>query len=84
MEIVLLLGFTKLSVNLLFCFRQGSVVAEFQLMFKNKLDDEEALAPLKKAVEDGEMGSLKVDRESLKIKKEVEGNSIQLARERIE
>ena len=80
----MLLGFTNLSVNCCSCFRQGSVVAEFQLMFKNKLEDEEALAPLKNAVEDGEMGPLNVDRESLKIKKEVEGNCKQLARERME
>ncbi|XP_078371962.1 von Willebrand factor D and EGF domain-containing protein-like isoform X7 [Oculina patagonica] len=53
-------------------FRPGSVVAEFQLMFKNKLEDEEALAPLKKAAEDGEMGPLSVDPGSLKIIKEDE------------
>ena len=55
-------------------FRPGSVVAEFELIFKSKLKDDEALAPLKKAVEDGEMGPLKVDPESLRIVKKDEGN----------
>ena len=54
-------------------FRQGSVMVEFKLVFKTKVGDEEALAPLKKGVEDGRMGSLKVYPESLKIVREIEG-----------
>ena len=54
-------------------FRPGSVVVEFQLVFKTKVQDEEALAPLKKGVKDGKMGSVNVYPESLKIVKEDEG-----------
>ena len=49
-------------------------MAEFQLMFKKKLKDNEALAPLKNAVKDGEMGPLSVYPESLRIIKKAEGN----------
>ena len=49
-------------------------MAQFQLLFKNILEDEKALNPLKKAVEDGNLGPLTVDPESLKIIKDVEGN----------
>lgn len=48
-------------------------MAEFQLTFKRKLKDEEALAPLKEGIKDGRMGSLSVDPESLKVKKDKEG-----------
>ena len=61
-------------VSVLVLIRSGSVVAQFQLLFKNILEDEKALNPLKKAVEDGYLGSLTVDPESLKIIKDVEGN----------
>jgi len=54
--------------------RPGSVVVEFQLSFKNKLEDDRALIPLKKAIQDGKLGPLTVDPESLKIKKDAEGN----------
>ena len=63
-----------LLVCFLLLFRPGSVVAQFQLLFKNILEDEKALNPLKKAVEDGNLGPLPVDAESLKIIKDVEGN----------
>ena len=53
--------------------RPGSVKVEFKLLFKTKVDDEDALAPLKNGVKDGKMGSLDVYPESLKIVKEVEG-----------
>jgi len=53
-------------------FRPGSVVAEFELMFKKRLEDEQALAPLKNGIEDGKMGSLDVYPDSLKIIEEVE------------
>jgi len=53
-------------------FRPGSVVVEFQLSFKNKLEDDRALIPLKKAIQDGKLGPLTVDPESLKIKKDAE------------
>lgn len=54
--------------------RPGSVVAQFRLLFKNIVEDEKALNPLQKAVEDGNLGNLTVDPESLKIIKDVEGN----------
>ena len=50
-------------------------MAEFKLLFKRKVSEEKAVAPLKKAVEDGNLGPLTVDPESLKIMKEDdEGN----------
>ena len=57
-----------------FVLRPGSVVAEFELLFKKRLEDEQALAPLKNGIEDGKMGSLDVYPDSLKIIEEVEGN----------
>ena len=63
-----------LLVSVLVLIRSGSVVAQFQPLFKNILEDEKALNPLKKAVEDGNLGPLTVDPESLKIIKAVEGN----------
>ncbi len=63
-----------LLISVLVLIRLGSVVAQFQLFFKNILEDEKALNPLKKAVEDGNLGPLSVDPESLKIIKDVEGN----------
>ena len=57
-----------------FVFRPGSVVAEFELLFKTRLGDKQALAPLKYGIEDGKMGSLRVYPDSLKIIEEVEGN----------
>ena len=63
-----------LLVSVLVLIRSGSVVAQFQILFKNILEDEKALNPLKKAVEDGNLGPLTVDPESLKIIKDVEGN----------
>lgn len=61
-------------------------MAEFKLFFKTELENEEALAPLKKGVEDGKIGPLSVDPESLKIVNEVEGTSmlLHLSRARIE
>jgi len=53
--------------------RPGSVVAQFKLLFKNRLEDEKALAPLKKAIQDGKLGPLTVEPESLKIMKDIEG-----------
>ena len=50
------------------------MVAQFQLLFKKRLEDEKALTPLKKAIQDGKLGPLTVDPESLKIMKDVEGN----------
>ena len=49
-------------------------MAEFKLLFKTKVTDEEALAPLEKAVKTGKVGSLSVDPESLKIVNNNEGN----------
>lgn len=48
-------------------------MAELKLMFKSKLKNEEALAPLKRGIQDGKMGPLNVDPESLEIKEEIEG-----------
>ena len=53
--------------------RQGSVVVEFRLKFKQKLKQEDALAPLKEGLKDGRMGSLRVFPESLKVKSDREG-----------
>jgi len=50
-------------------FKPGSVMVEFKLFFKTKVEDNEALAPLRKGLEDGSMGSLNVYPESLKIVK---------------
>ena len=63
-----------LLVSVLVRIRSGSVVAQFQLLFKNILEGEKALNPLKKAVEDGNLGPLTVDPEYLKIIKDIEGN----------
>jgi len=49
-----------------FFFRKGSIIAVFQLTFKVKVTAEVALNPLKKETADGRLGSLKVDRGSLK------------------
>lgn len=49
-------------------------MAEFKLTFKTKLNDEEALAPLTEGIQDGRMGSLTVDPESLEVEKEDKGN----------
>jgi len=43
-------------------------VVDFQLIFETKVTSKEALAPLKKMVADGKLGSLKVDSNSLKSK----------------
>ena len=51
------------------------MVAEFQLTFKRKLENKEALAPLKEGIKDGKLGSLNVDPKSLEIKDNTEGNS---------
>jgi len=48
--------------------RPGSTVVDFQLIFETKVTSKEALAPLKKMVADGKLGSLKVDSNSLKSK----------------
>lgn len=48
--------------------RRGSIMVEFQLMFRSSITSEEALAPLKKVTADGKLGSLKVDPSSLKQK----------------
>nr|XP_058945176.1 von Willebrand factor D and EGF domain-containing protein-like [Pocillopora verrucosa] len=53
-------------------FRRGSVVVEFKLLFKEKVTDETAVAPLKKAVDNGNLGPLAVNPASLRIVKEDE------------
>ena len=47
-------------------FRRGSIVAEFQLIFKTKVTEEEALVELKRETANGKLGSLAVDPSSLK------------------
>ena len=64
-----------------FALRPGSVVAEFELLFRKRLEDEQALAPLKNGIEDGKMGYLDVYPDSLKIIEEVEGNCKCIAKE---
>lgn len=44
------------------------LVVEFKLTFKAKVTVKDALAPLKKKVSSGQLGSLKVDPNSLKLK----------------
>ena len=55
-----------LSIPLIW-YRPGSVVVEFKLLFKKKVSDDTAVAPLKKAVQNGTLGPLPVNPESLKI-----------------
>ena len=45
---------------------KGSVVAEFQLMFRSKVSSDEAFADLKNQIKDGNLGNLQVDPASLK------------------
>ena len=49
-------------------------MVEFKLLFKEKVTDETAVAPLKKAVDNGNLGPLAVNPASLRIVKEAEGN----------
>lgn len=49
-------------------------MVEFKLLFKEKVTDETAVAPLKKAVDNGNLGPLAVNPASLRIVKEDEGN----------
>ena len=44
------------------------LVVEFKLTFKTKATVKDGLAPLKKKVSSGQLGSLKVDPNSLKLK----------------
>ena len=44
---------------------KGSVVAEFQLMFRSKVSSDEAFADLKNQIKDGHLGNLQVDPGSL-------------------
>ena len=44
---------------------KGSVVAEFQLMFRSKVSSDEASADLKNQISDGNLGNLPVDPTSL-------------------
>ena len=53
-------------------YRPGSIVAELKLLFKQKVADDTAVAPLKKAVENGNLGPLTVNPDSLKIVNEFE------------
>ena len=41
-------------------------MARFKLVFKSHIGEDEASAPLKKEIEDGELGSMKVDPDSVK------------------
>jgi len=56
----------KLKEVIILSFRRGSIVARFKLVFKSHIGEDEASAPLKKEIEDGELGSMKVDADSLK------------------
>ncbi len=57
------------------------MVVEFKLTFKKQLDNEKALGALKEGIKDGKMGSLKVDPESLKVKRDSEGNLVSRIKE---
>jgi len=46
-------------------FSKGSIVAEFQLMFRKIVATDETIADLRKEISDGKLGSLSVDPESL-------------------
>ena len=56
-----------------FFARKGSVLVEFKLTFKKRLENSEALAPLKEGIKGGRMGSWSVDPESLKVNEQGEG-----------
>lgn len=49
------------------------LVVEFKLTFKTKVSVKDALAPLKKKVSSGQLGNLKVDPNSLKLKTNSQG-----------
>ena len=55
-----------------FC-QEGKCLVEFKLTFKKRLDNSEALAPLKEGIKGGRMGSWSVDPESLKVNEQGEG-----------
>ena len=44
---------------------KGSVVAEFQLMFRTSVSFDDAFVALKSRLSDGDLGSLRVDPKSL-------------------
>ena len=44
---------------------KGSVMAEFQLMFRSDVSSDEAFADLKNKINDGNLGNLQVDPASL-------------------
>ena len=48
-------------------------MVEFKLTFKAKVTVKDALAPLKKKVSSGQLGNLKVDPNSLKLKTNSQG-----------
>ena len=54
---ILLLSFATSS--------KGSIVAEFQLMFRKFVATDETIADLRKEISDGKLGSLSVDPKSL-------------------
>ena len=56
-----------------FFARKGSVLVEFKLTFKKKLENSEALTPLKEGIKGGRMGPWSVDPESLKVNEQGEG-----------
>lgn len=57
-------------------FSKGSIVAEFQLTFKKKTAAEGALEGFRQEISDGNLGSLRVDPESLEqIPRDTQGNS---------
>ena len=53
--------------------RKGSILVEFKLTFKKKLENSEALTPLKEGIKGGRMGPWSVDPESLKVNEQGEG-----------
>ena len=52
--------------------RPGSIITEFKLTFKTQVITRDALAPLRKVMATGNLGSLHVDKTSLKVLQTVE------------
>lgn len=53
---------------MIFLYRKGSIIAEFELIFKN--EPEEPLKPIKERIKDGKLGELEVEADSLRLRDE--------------
>lgn len=61
-------GFPDLKEVKIIGMRPGSIIADFQLIFKRALSAREASGPLAKEIKDGKLGNLEVDPNSLKTR----------------